>query len=232
MNKIIRDAAKPYLDHRKRMRRKFAADGFHGFHDYEVLEFLLFYIFRQGDTKPKAKRLIDKFGSFSKVLDAKAEDLAKVKGMGKESALALKAFRSVLSYYFSEELYDNPGQINSLTSLIDYAKSQIGDKHNEVMLVVYLNAKGEVIHSDIISEGTINQLTAYPRKMVEDALRHNASSLIMVHNHPGGNPEPSSADIELTDLIGNALSVVDIDISEHLILAGSEYFSFASKGML
>ncbi len=214
------------------MRRKFAAGGFSGFHDYEVLEFLLFYIFRQGDTKPKAKRLIDRFGSFSKVLDAKAEDIAKVKGMGMESALALKAFRSILSYYFRSELYDNPGQINSLTNLLDFAKSQIGDKKNEVMLVIYLNAKGEVLHSDILTEGTINQLIAYPRKMVEDALKHNTSSLIIVHNHPGGNPEPSKADIELTDLIGNALSVVNIDVSEHLILAGSDYFSFASKGML
>lgn len=218
--------------HRERLRQRFAKSGFNGFHDYEVLEFLLTFIFRQGDVKPLAKSLIRKFGSFSKVLDAPVHELEKVKGMGAASALNLTAFRGVMAYYFQDAAVTGKEQITKMSVLIEMLRAQIGHKENEVLFAIFLNAKNEVLSTKELGEGTVAQASAFPRKIVEEALQLKATSLILAHNHPGGVAQPSEHDVRITDEIKKALDLVDVSLQDHIILAGNEYYSFKRNGLV
>lgn len=218
--------------HRQRLRERFAKSGFEGFHDYEVLEFLLTFIFRQGDVKPVAKSLIKEFGSFSSVLDASTSELSKVKGMGENSSLAVVAMRNALKYYFADLAESQRIQLTKRSELIDFLRSQIGYRQNEVLFAVFLNAKNEVLKTSDLGEGTVSQASAFPRKIVEQALGLRATSLILAHNHPGGIAEPSDGDIGITEEIKKALELVEISLQDHIILVNNDYYSFAKNGIL
>ena len=218
--------------HRQRLRERFASSGFEGFHDYEVLEFLLTFIFRQGDVKPIAKALIKEFGSFSKALDAKPEELQEVKGMGENSALSLVALRNALGFYFADAAKSQRLQLTKMSALVDFLKSQIANRDNEVLFAIYLNAKNEVLDLRELGEGTVGQASAFPRKIVEEGLKLKATSLILSHNHPGGVAEPSDGDIAITDEIQKAIGLVEISLQDHIILADNDYYSFKRNGMI
>jgi DNA repair protein RadC len=218
--------------HRERLRERFEKDGFNGFHDYEVLELLLTYIFRQGDVKPLAKELIKKFGSFSKVLDAPVDEMENVKGMGKVSALSLHSFRQTMAYYFQNNAASNKEQITKMSALLEMLRASIGHKPNEIMFAIFLNAKNEVLATKELSEGTVSQTTAFPRKIVEESFKQKATSIILAHNHPGGIAEPSEYDINITIEIHKALLLVDITLQDHIILASNDYYSFKRNNMI
>jgi len=220
------------LGHRQRLRERFAQNGFEGFHDYEVLEFLLTYIFRQGDVQPIAKDLIKRFGSFSKVLDAKTDEIKEVKGMGESSAISLVAFRKALSFYFADAATTQRLQLTKMSELINFLKSQIADRENEVLFAIFLNAKNEVLQLKELGEGTIGQATAFPRRIVEEGLKLKSTSLILAHNHPGGIAQPSDGDIAITDEINKAISLVEISMQDHIILANNEYYSFRKNNLI
>ncbi|MPM11656.1 hypothetical protein SDC9_58006 [bioreactor metagenome] len=221
-----------YIGHRKRLRDRFEKSGFNGFHDYEVLEFLLTYIFKQIDVKPLAKELLFKFGSFSNVLDAPIEELENINGMGKVSALGISAFREIMAYYYQSHSKQSKVQITKMSSLIEILRANIGHKTNEVLFAVFLNAKNEVLASKELGEGTVSQSVAFPRKIIEESLKHKASSVILAHNHPGGIAHPSSQDELITEEIKNALALVDINLQDHIILADNEYYSFKRSNSL
>lgn len=229
---IVSSAKHTGQGHRKRLRERFASSGFTGFHDYEVLEFLLTYIFRQGDVKPISKELIRTFGSFSKVLDAQADELAQVKGMGENSALALVALRKALAYYFADAARSHRIQLTKMSELVDFLRSQIAGRENEVLYAIYLSAKNEVLELKELGEGTVSQASAFPRRIVEDGLKHKATSLILAHNHPEGIAEPSDGDIAITEEIQKAISLVEMSLQDHIILADQEYYSFRRQGLL
>lgn len=214
------------IGHRERLRERFEKSGFTGFHDYEVMEFLLTFIFRQGDVKPLAKDLIKTFGSFSKVLDASVEELEMVKGMGKVSALSLAAFRQAMAYYFQDHISTGKEQITKMSALIEMLRASIGHKPNEVLFAIFLNAKNEVLATKELGEGSVSQASAFPRKIVEEALKQKATSIILAHNHPGGVAEPSEHDQNITNEIQKALASVEISLQDHIILADNEYYSF------
>ncbi len=220
------------IGHRERLRERFEKSGFNGFHDYEVLELLLTYIFRQGDVKPLAKELIKTFGSFSNVLDASVELLASVHGMGKASALSLHAFRQVMAYYFQDHARVDKEQITKISSLVEMLRASLGHKQNEILFAIFLNAKNEVLASKELGEGTVSQASAFPRKIVEEALKLKATSIILAHNHPGGIAEPSEHDISITTEIQKALALVDISLQDHIILADAQYYSFNRTGLI
>ncbi len=218
--------------HRERLRERFTKSGFDGFHDYEVMEFLLTFIFRQGDVKPVAKDLIKTFGSFSKALDAPVDELAEVNGMGKSSAISLAAFRQAMAFYFQEHAYEQPLQLTKMTALVEMLRANIGHESNEVFFAIFLNAKNEALLTKKLSEGTVSQASAFPRKIVEEALKQKATSIILAHNHPGGVNEPSEHDIAITSEIQKALALVEITLQEHIILADNNYYSFSRTGLL
>ncbi len=218
--------------HRERLRKRFENSGFSGFHDYEVLEFLLTFIFRQGDVKPLAKELIKTFGSFSNVLDATVEDLETINGMGKASALSLHAFRQTMAYYFQNHITVDKEQITKMSTLIEMLRANIGHRQNEILFAVFLNAKNEVITTQELGEGTISQAPAHPRKIVEVALKQKATSIILAHNHPGGIAEPSEHDENMTAEIQKALALVEISLQDHIILANNDYYSFKRNNLI
>jgi len=224
--------AEHQIGHRDRLRERFEKGGFTGFHDYEVLEMLLTFIFRQGDVKPLAKELIKTFGSFSKVLDASVVELENVKGMGKASALSLHAFRETMAYYFQNHVTVDKEQITKMSALVEMLRASIGHKQNEILFAVFLNAKNEVLATKELGEGTVSQASAFPRKIVEEALKQKATSIILAHNHPGGIAEPSEHDESITTEIQKALALVEITLQDHIILANNEYYSFKRNKLI
>jgi DNA repair protein RadC len=218
--------------HRQRLKKRFAENGFSGFHDYEILELVLFYAIPQKDTKPLAKSLLKSFGSMSKVLDAAPDELASVDGCGPSTALYLYALRSLFAAYANDSAKQDATRLTTMSGLVEYLRAEIGNRQNEVLFAIFLNAANEVLATKEMSEGTVNQAAAYPRRIVEEALKCKATSLILAHNHPGGIAEPSEDDLRITEEIRNALALVEVSLQEHIILAGSDYFSFSRNGLL
>jgi DNA repair protein RadC len=212
--------------HRSRLRERFTKNRLDGFQDYEVLEFLLSFIFTRIDVKPLAKELLKQFGSFSKVLDANIEELQKVKGMGKTSAISLVAFREIMSFYFKDKPKVDRLQISTMSGLVEMLRASIGHRENEVLFAIFLNSKNEVISTKELGEGTPTMASAFPRKIIQEAILLKATSIILSHNHPDGIAEPSDSDLSVTEEIRKALSFIDIELQDHIILAGEEYYSF------
>jgi DNA repair protein RadC len=218
-----------YEGHRNRLRKRFEKSGFHGFHNYEILELLLTYAMPRKDTKPVAKSLIAKFKTIQKVLDVSPEKLREVEGIGENSATFIKILRETISIYFRETAEDRK-VFRTLNELVDYLKAFIGGRQNEVVHVLYFNSKNELLHSEDLGEGTVSEAVAFPRKIVEGALRHNATSVILAHNHPGGLAEPSDNDNRLTDAVRKALMTINVTLQEHIIISDDGFYSYRKSG--
>lgn len=212
-------------NHRERMRQRFAKSGFVGFNDYEVLEFLLFFIFKRVDTKPIAKRLLKRFGTFAKTLDAAPDDLAEIEGMGKASALGLKAMRNALQYYFNDLTKDDNFIVSDAESLKKLIAANIAGKSSETLLAIFLNSKNGVVSTEVLSEGDVNQTAAYPRQIAQQALKSGAAAIILAHNHPDGSAEPSAEDYRRTDEIEKALDSIEVELIDHFVIGGGELYS-------
>lgn len=212
--------------HRDRLRERFRRNGFDGFHDYEVLEYLLTFIFIRGDVKPLAKQLISTFGSFTGVLDAPVAELAQVPGMGRRSAEAIHAFRGAMAFYFRDNAAKNTQPLTRISQLVDLLRAQIGHEPNEVLYAIFLNAANEVLAMKTLGEGTITQAAAFPRRIAEEAISAKAAAVILAHNHPGGVAEPSEDDLRITTEIRDALNLLGIMLQDHIIISPSNYYSF------
>lgn len=220
-----------HLEHRKRLKERYARAGLDGLPDYEILELLLCYAVPQGDVKPRAKALLRQFGSLQGVLDADRDDLQGVKGIGPHSSLLFKLLREVSALYLRRKS-EAKEQVSSTKELIDYCLSSMGALKDEHFAVIYLNARNRIITVETIQEGIVNQAVVYPRKVLEKALTHKASAIILVHNHPSGHVRPSDADIRLTRVLQDAARVMDIALHDHLIVGENRFFSFREEGIL
>jgi DNA repair protein RadC len=141
----------------------------------------------------------------------------------------IKILRETISEYF-KGLSIEKKIFKTLDELVDYLKAVIGGKQNEIVYVLYLNSKNELLHSEDLGEGTVSEAVAFPRKIVEGALKSNATSVILAHNHPGGVPEPSENDNRLTDAVRKALRTIDASLQEHLIISDDGYYSYRKSG--
>ena len=223
---------KDYEGHRQRLKKRFAETGFQGFQDYEALEFLLYFALPRRDTKPIARNLLKRFKNFIGVIHADTQELEKIEGVGLHAALYLKAIGATVGFYFDERTKHEDFQFTNLDQLVDYFRAAIGGKPNEVMRILYLNSKNRLIYAENLSEGTVSEAIAFPRKIVEGALRYRATTVIIGHNHPGGLPEPSENDDAVTGEIKKALGTVAISLQEHVIVAPDGYFSYRQTGQL
>lgn len=221
-----------YQGHRQRLRRKFDKSGFQGFHDYEVLELLLTFIIPRKDTKPIAKDLIKRFKGIPGVLSAEVNQLEQVNGIGRQASQFLKAIDAFLGFYLDQKALIGDIQFTQLHQLVDYFKATIGRNSNEVMRVLYLNSQNKLIAAENLSEGTVSEAVVLPRKIVENALKHHATTVIIAHNHPGGLPEPSDNDDSITQQIKNALHTVNISLQEHVIIVQDGFYSYRQNGIL
>lgn len=215
--------------HRDRLRQKFSKSGFDGFHGYEILELLLTYAIPRKDTKPIAKALIARFKSVRNVLDAPVEKLKDIEGMGDNVSVFLRILRDTISEYYKEVVSETK-VFNTLDQLVDYLKAVIGGRQNEIVHVLYLNSKNELLYSENLGEGTVSEAVAFPRKIVEGALKHNATSVMLAHNHPGGLAEPSDNDNRLTDAVRKALMTINVTLQEHIIISDDGFYSYRKSG--
>jgi len=220
-----------YHGHRQRLRTRFLTGGARALQDYEFLELLLTFAIPYSDVKPLAKRLIEHFGSFNQVFDASPEALMEVTGLREYSAVLIKLVKACSEYALKAEALKRQ-QIESLATLVDYCRTAMGGLPDEQFRVIFLNSQNEIIAEEIVQEGTVNQTVVYPRKVLELALKHKATGLILVHNHPSGNLTPSASDRELTRALVKASRALNLTVHDHLIIGRHGYFSLAEQNLL
>jgi len=217
--------------HRKRLREKFIKSGIAGFYDYEIIELLLTLGAPRKDCKQQAKEAIRKFKTLRGVLEAPAEELQQIDGIGPHSAFGIKLVQEVAREFLKEKIIEQP-VYKSSQEIFDYLYHSMRDLKKEVFKVIYLNSQNQIIDTADLFEGTINSSSISPREVIEGAIKHNAVSLIFVHNHPSGNPEPSLSDKELTRDLVYAGSIMRIRVLDHIIIGNNRYFSFAGEGLI
>lgn len=220
-----------YINHRSRLRERFRKAGAEGMHDYELLELLLTYAIPRRDVKPLAKKLIEKFGSLSGVLDAPQKELEAVKGLGAMSASLIRLVKELYCTYLSEDIMERD-VLSSPESVLNFVRVKMAGLSNEAFMVIYMNVKNEVIEHALLYEGTVDNVAVYPRRVIESALSNHATGIILVHNHPSGNTMPSGEDRVLTQEIAEAASTLDIRVLDHLIVGKDGYFSFMENSLL
>ena len=217
--------------HRERLRSRYLMAGGEGIPDYDLLELLLTYAVQRRDVKPIARDLLEKFHDLSGVLNAGLDELCQVPGIGKNSALLILLLRSLCTRYL-EDRAARQDVIKSSSELKNYARMRLASACDEVLLLICLDVKNHILDSRIIGTGTIDTVVVNPRLIVEEALRSKAAALILVHNHPSGETEPSSADVNFTRKIHRMLRQLDIRLLDHLIVSRCNSFSFSEHGLL
>ncbi len=203
--------------HRQRLRERYIKEGLESFEDHQILELLLFYSISRKDTNEIAHRLLDEFGSLARVLEASPEELMKVKDIGMNSAVLLSCFTGLMRRYNQSALSKKP-VLSTSYRVNKYAAELMKGRNYENFYMVCLNASCEVINTKKLAEGTLDQVAAYPRRVVETALNSKAHSVILIHNHPEGTEEPSDADINLTRQINIALTSIDVELKDHIVV--------------
>ena len=213
--------------HRSRLRERFAISGLESFADHEVLELILSYARPRIDTNHLAHRLLNTFGSLPAVLHAEKEELCKVSGIGEISASLLLLFAPVARRLFSQQ--NEETFLSTSTQAARYISSLLLGRKTECLYLICLDASYRVLHKCVVMEGSIDSVPVSAREIAAIALRHNASRLILAHNHPGGNVLPSRQDIAVTQELVQTLSRLEIQLSDHIIVCGQKYYSFADK---
>ena len=216
--------------HRQRLRERFMK-GSDSLPDYELLELILFQAHPRQDVKPLAKGLIAHFGSFADVITATPERLAEVKGFSPSVIASLKVINEVAIRLASARVKDQP-ILSSWTALIDYCQTSMAFNQNEQFRALFLDKKNRLIADEVLQEGTIDHTPVYPREVAKRALELGSSAIILVHNHPSGDPRPSRSDIEMTKTIVQAGETLGIVVHDHIIISRGDYASFKTMGLL
>lgn len=218
-------------DHRMRLRQRFMEAGAGALPDYEMLELILFRAIPRCDVKPVARRLLDTFGDFARVLSAPKERLMEVKGVGAAVIVELKVVEAA-SHRLARSKVMQRHVISSWDAVLDYCHTTMSHLETEQFRVLYLDRKNVLIADEQQAKGTVDHVPVYPREVVKRALELNASALILVHNHPSGDPTPSDSDISMTAKIQEAAEALSITLHDHLIIGKSAELSFRSEGYL
>jgi DNA repair protein RadC len=220
-----------YHGHRARLHGLLLKGGAWALQDYELLELLLSFAMPYYDVKPLAQKLLAHFGSFGQFLDAPPEALIEFRGLKEHFACLIRLVKACHEVYLREEALKRQS-ISSLEMLVNYCRVTMGGLKDEQFRVLYLNSQNEIIAEEVLQEGTVNQMAVYPRKILEIALKHKATGLILVHNHHSGNLNPSAADIDLTLTINKVGEALNLKVHDHLIISRHGYFSLAEHNML
>lgn len=218
-------------DHRKRLRARFMEGGAGAMPDYELLELLLFRAIPRQDVKPLARELLDTFGDFNRVVSAAPARLLMIKGVGESVVQELKIVEAAAQRLMRARVMNKP-VLSSWDALLDYCHTAMSHRETEQFRILFLDRKNLLIADEEQARGTVDHVPVYPREVVKRALELNASALILVHNHPSGDPTPSEADIAMTAQIQDAARVLGIVLHDHLIIGKSRELSFRSQGYL
>lgn len=226
-------AAEPkhHEGHRARLKSRFTDVGPQALADYELLELLLFMAIPRRDVKPLAKSLLARFGDMGAVFAASLENLQEVEGMTEGAAIAIKTVDAAAAR-IAKSTIENQPILNSWQRLLDYCHTTMAREKVEQFRVLYLNRKNRLEADEVHQTGTVDSSAVFPREIVKRALAHGATAIILVHNHPSGDPTPSEADIILTNEIVRAMDPLGIVVHDHLIIARTGHTSFKKQGLL
>lgn len=217
--------------HRKRLRERFLKSGLAGFHDYEIVELLLSLGTPRKDCKIPAKEAIKRFQTLRSVLEATPEELQQIDGIGAHSAFGIKLVQEVAREFLKARIMEKPFYKSS-REVFNYLYHSMRGLKKEVFKVIYLTSQSQIIDTVDLSAGTVNSSSVSPREVMEGAIRANAASLIFVHNHPSGNPEPSASDKSLTRELVCAGKIMRLNVLDHIIIGDNRYYSFAGEGLI
>lgn len=218
-------------DHRTRLRERFLVGGADALPDYELLELVLFRAIPRQDVKPLARLLLDRFGDFNGVVSAPIPRLEEVKGVGAAVITELKIVQAAAHRLAQARVLKKP-VVSSWDALLDYCQTAMAHDDIEQFRVLFLDRKNVLIADEAQARGTVDHVPVYPREVVKRALELNATALILVHNHPSGDPTPSQADIDMTAQIQRAADSLGITLHDHLVIGKSRELSFRSEGLL
>ena len=226
------DRSKVHTGHRTRLRQRFFREGLEQFEDHQVLELLLFHAVPRRDTNEIAHLLLKRFGALSAVLEADPKDLATIPGIG-ESAIAFLALIPPLTRrYLTDSASREKPALSDSKKTNAYLVPLMAGRTEEVFYVLCLDSSCRLLFPALISKGTVNQANIHPRHVVEAALRHKASSVILAHNHPSGRLKASRADINMTQILVAALNPIGIKVLDHVIITGKGSLSMAADGLV
>jgi DNA repair protein RadC len=224
----LAEAPPHYTGHRERLRDRFREAGTDALSDYELLELLLFRAQPRGDMKPIAKALLEKFGSFAEVISAPEKRLAEVDGIGEASITELKVVQAAASRLLRGQVKKRP-VLSSWSAVLDYCRTAQAFADREQFRVLFLDKRNQLIADELLQTGTVDHTPVYPREVVKRALELSATAIILVHNHPSGDPTPSRADIQMTQQIISVASPLGISVHDHIIVGKDGHASF--KGL-
>lgn len=217
--------------HRARLRERLLTGGAEALADYEVLEYLLYAAIPRGDTKPQAKALLAQFGSLAGVLNADPKAMQRVKGVGENSAAALLAVATAARRMTRGEIVKKP-VLSSWQALIDYLTTDMAHLTVERVRILYLDTKNRLIEDHHLGDGSIDEAAIHPREVIRRAMDVGASAMILVHNHPSGSPEPSRADIQITQRIAEAGRLLGVEVHDHVIIGREGHTSLRAQGLI
>jgi len=218
--------------HRKRLREKFIKSGISSFNDYEIVELLLTLGTPRKDCKQQAKEAIKKFKTLRGVLEAQMEEIQEIKGIGPHNSFGIKLFQEVSERYLKEKIVGEEIQLKSSKAVFDYLYQSMQKNKKEIFRVMFLDGKNKLIEVEDLFEGSLTSSAVYPREIMKRAIKYDAVSLIFVHNHPSGNPEPSQSDQDITENLVFAGNLMEIKVLDHIIIGDNKYYSFADEGLI
>ncbi len=225
-------ASKPhFIGHRERLRERFREAGPDALPDYELLEMVLFRAIKRGDTKPIAKSLLAKFGSFAEVISAPVERLMEVDGVGEAVTTEIKLVRAAALRLMKGEVINRP-VLGSWTAILEYCRAAMAFEDKEQFRILFLDKKNQLIADEVQQEGTVDHTPVYTREVMKRALELSASAIILAHNHPSGDPAPSIADIEMTHKIIDAGNKLGIIVHDHVIIGRKGHTSFRGSKLI
>jgi DNA repair protein RadC len=232
MAKGFSDSGVPtYLGHRERLRDRFMDGGADAMPDYELLELVLFRAIKRGDTKPIAKALIARFGSFAEVISAPPQLLMEVKGVGPAIVTELKLIRAAALRLTKGEVANRPA-LNTWNAIVDYCRAAMAFEERENFRILFLDKKNQLIADEVQQEGTVDHTPVYTREVIKRALELSSTAIILVHNHPSGDPTPSLADIDMTKRIVQAGEKLGVLVHDHIVIGRKGHVSFRNLQLI
>ena len=217
--------------HRARMRHRLLTTGPDSVADHELLEMVLFLALPRRDTKPIARALLDRFGSFAGAVSAPPQALRAVEGLGEAGVAALKTIQAAGIRLVRADIVDRP-VLNNWDRLMEYLTAILSREKVEQFRVLFLDNKNRLVADEAQSRGTVNHTPVYPREVVRRALELHATAIILVHNHPSGDPAPSAEDIAMTKQVREAAAALSITVHDHVIIGNGRWLSFRAQGLL
>jgi DNA repair protein RadC len=228
----FKDAGKPhYLGHRERLRRRFRDGGADAIPDYELLELILFRAVPRRDTKPLAKAILAQFGTFAEAMNAPEERLREVAGLGEAAITEIKLVRAAALRLMRGEVLERP-VLASWSQVLDYCRASMGFEAREQFRILFLDKRNQIIADEVQQAGTVDHTPVYVREVVKRALELSSTAIVLVHNHPSGDPTPSRADIEMTKQIVVAAKNLGIVVHDHIIVGKQGHASFRGLGLI